>query len=239
MPRRNKEKNALQRVDTQLARKKRRYRQVQAHLGESEALRKARAEHKAAQDELVHQRAILRKREFEATSVAEKLRSNEELLYSGRIKNPKELSDLQKEAEYLTRRKAELEDRQIEAMITVEQVTTRAAVANEAYVVTEAAWRSEDAELSQEYDALKRELTQLLARRKALLKHVSAKDLDEYDAIRRLRKGLAVVAVKEGMCQVCNVQVPQRDLDRAGNTDEFYYCSGCERILYVPEAPGT
>jgi predicted nucleic acid-binding Zn-ribbon protein len=180
-------------------------------------------------------RAILREREFEATRVAEKLRVNEDRLYSGRVKNPKELSDLQRENEYLQRRQGELEDKQLESMMDVEQITIKVAVANEEYIVVEAAWRDENAELSQEYDVLKHDLARLLAQRKAVVKHIPTNDLDEYNTIRRLRKGVAVVAVKDDMCRACNVQVPQRDLLRARQTDEFFYCSGCERILYIPE----
>ena len=95
--------------------------------------------------------------------------------------------------------------------------------------------RVENAELGTEYETLKQDITKLLGQRKAVVKHISAKDIDEYDALRRLRKGVAVVAVKNGTCQVCNVEVPQRDLQRAKATDAIFYCSGCERILYVPE----
>jgi hypothetical protein len=235
MPRRAKLLYTLQQIDTRLAVRQRRYRQVQANLGESEALRRARDARQAAQDELSRQRAMLRDRELETASVTEKLRANEERLYSGRVTNPRELSDLQKENEYLKRRRTNLEDRQLESMIGAEQATTKAAVTNEEYIVAEAMWREENAEFSQEYDTLRHDLARLLAQRKTVLKRVSAKDLDEYDAIRRLRKGVAVVAVREDMCRVCNVQVPQRDLQRARETDDFFYCSGCERILYVPE----
>jgi predicted nucleic acid-binding Zn-ribbon protein len=235
MPRRAKLLYALQQIDTRLAVRQRRYRQVQANLGESAALRQARDVRQAAQDELSHQRATLRDRELEAASVIEKLRANEERLYSGRVTNPRELGDLQQENEYLKRRRTDLEDKQLEAMMGAEGATTRAAVANEQYIVAEAMWREENAELSQEYDTLRHDLARLLAQRKSVLKRISAKDLDEYNALRRLRKGVAVVAVKEDMCRACNVQVPQRDLLRARETDDFFYCSGCERILYVPE----
>ena len=235
MPRRAKLLYTLQQIDTRLAVRQRRYRQVQANLGESAALRRARDARQTAQDELSHQRAVLRDRELEAASVIEKLRANEERLYSGRVTNPRELGDLQQENEYLKRRRMDLEDKQLEAMIGAEGATTKAAVTNEQYIVAEAMWREENAELSQEYDTLRHDLARLLAQRKTVLKRISAKDLDEYDAIRRLRKGVAVVAVREDMCRVCNVQVPQRDLLRAQETDDFFYCSGCERILYVPE----
>jgi predicted nucleic acid-binding Zn-ribbon protein len=225
----------LQRIDSGLTRKKRRYREVQAHLGEDQALRKAQAALKAAQDELSQWRARLHDHELEAAGVVDKIKETEDSMYSGRVTNPKELGDLQHEVEYLKRRQAALEDKELEEMEVVEQLTTKAAVAQEEYVVAESTWRTENAELGAEYETLKRELAKLLGQRKAVVKHISAKDMDEYDALRRLCKGVAIVQVKDGTCQVCHVEVPQRDLEKAKETDETYYCSGCERIIYVAD----
>jgi len=236
MPQRAKLLYALQRTDNQLALKKRRYREIENSLGESQALRNARDSLARVREELSRWRGTLLDRELEAKAVAEKLAADTERLYSGRVKSPRELDDLRKETEYLQRRKADLEDKQLEAMMTVERVTTQVAIANEEYVVIEAAWRADNAELSQEYDQLKAEIAHLLAQRRVLSRRVSEDDMAEYMALRRLRNGVAVVAVRNGMCRMCNVQVPQRDLQRAEQTDELFYCSGCERILYVPEA---
>jgi predicted nucleic acid-binding Zn-ribbon protein len=235
MPRRAKLLYTLQTIDIQLARKMRRYREVEASLGESEAFRKARASLKAAQQGHSHCRAALRDRELETQGVVDKLRTDSERLYSGRIRSPRELEDLQKETEYLKRRQADLEDRQLEAMIALEEATTRLAVANEEFVVAEAAWKAENSELSQEYDVLKQELATLSGQRKRVLPHIDDEDIKEYNALRRLRKGVAVSAVRDGVCQVCRVSVPGRDLERAARTDELQHCFGCDRILYVPE----
>ena len=235
MPQRAKLLYMLQSLDSQLTRKISRYREIEASLGESKELLKARAALKEAQDRHARCRAALRDCELETQGVSDKLKADSERLYSGRIKNPKELSDLQKETEYLQRRKAGLEDQQLEAMMALEEATTHLAVSNEEYVVAEAAWKADHLDLSQEYDALRQELAHLSGQRKRVVQHISELDMSEYSALRRLRKGVAVVAVKEGVCQVCRVSVPQRDLERAAKTDELQHCFGCDRILYVPE----
>jgi predicted nucleic acid-binding Zn-ribbon protein len=235
MPKRARLLYALQRLDSQLVRKARRYREVEASLGESEAFRKARAALEAAQEEHSRCRAALRDRELETQRISDKLDTDSERLYSGRIKNPKELGDLQKETEYLKRRKANLEDQQLEAMMALEEATAHLAVANEEYVVVEAAWKADNLELSQEYDTLKQELAQLSEQRKRVAPHITERDMNEYTALRRLRKGVAVVAVRDGVCQICRVTVPGRDLERAAQTDELQHCFGCDRILYVLE----
>jgi predicted nucleic acid-binding Zn-ribbon protein len=223
----------LQRFDSAITSRKRRYDYVKAHLGESEALIQTRTALKSAQAELAEWRQVLRDNELGVSSVTAKQKETQDQLYSGRVKNPKELSDLQKEAEYLKRRKASLEEEQLETMMTVEELVTKAALANEEYTVVEVAWRAENAELAQEYDVLRRELAQLVAKRKAFAKKVPALDLDEYNSIRRVRKGVAVTAVSEHICQTCYVQVPVRLVDKARDTQELVYCNGCDRILYV------
>jgi predicted nucleic acid-binding Zn-ribbon protein len=208
---------------------------VQAHLGESEELKEARAAQKEAHAALAAARGRLRDHELEAEGVSQKLRETEERLYSGRVRNPKELSDLQQEAEYLKRRRSALEEDVLEEMMAVERLATEAEAATKRYAEIEAAWRSENADLSDEYDALRQELTELLGKRKSVARHVSEQDREEYDALRRLRGGVAIVAVRDDTCQVCHVQIPVRDVERAKDGDRLMYCSGCERILYVPE----
>jgi predicted nucleic acid-binding Zn-ribbon protein len=235
MPRRVELLYRLQRIDTRLTLKRRRYKQVEANLGESEALQQARAKLASAQAELTHWKAALLDRELDVAAVTEKQRENEHLLYSGQVRDPRELTDLQKESAYLKRRKESLEEKQLEALMMVEEVTTKVAIAYEEHTVVESAWRAENSELTQEYDALKRELARLLAKRKAFARRISARDMEEYNAIRKLKRGIAVTAVRNDICQTCHVQVPQRAIDMARGTDGFMYCSGCDRILYVPE----
>lgn len=235
MPIRAKTLYALQQVDIQLARQGRRFKTVEASLGESEALRQARARLETATQTHNHWQALSRDRDLEAQSLADKLRAEGERLYSGRISNPKELGDLQNAIEYLERRQTGLETQQIEAMIALEEATVQLAVAHEEFVVAEGAWKSENAELNQEYETLKQELPQLMAQRRRLLQALSEEDRNEYSSLQRLRKGLAVVLVHEGRCTTCNVSIPKRDLERAAQVDEIMHCSGCDRILYVPE----
>jgi predicted nucleic acid-binding Zn-ribbon protein len=226
---------ALQQIDSRLAREKRRYREVQRQLGESEALKETRAAFKEAEDKLSEARGRLRDHELETEGVAEKLRQTDERLYSGRVRNPKELSDLQQESEYLKRRRSALEEETLEEMMAVEGLAAQAKTHRERYATVEAAWRSENAELSAEYDILREGLTELLTKRKALVPHISETDMAEYDALRRLRGGIAVAPVRNDTCQVCHVQVPMRDVERARDSDTLMYCSGCERILYVTD----
>lgn len=235
MPKRAQLLYTLQRIDSQLALRKQRYQQVQALMGESKALQHARETLKSAEKELSQWRGRLHDHELEVAGVQSKLKETEDRLYGGRVNNPKELTDLQEEADYLKRRQTSLEEIEIGEMERVDRLTAQVAAAQEQYTVVQANWQQENADLHQEHQELRQEMGTLLAKRKSLVPHISEEDMAEYDALRRLLQGVAVVAVKGTTCQVCHVEVPQRDLKQARETDEILYCSGCERILYAKE----
>lgn len=224
----------LQRIDTRIMSRKHRYDQVKAALGESEALIQARARRETVQAELKQWRIALRDLELEGASITAKQKETEDRLYGGRVRDPKELSDLQKESQYLKRRMAALEESQLTAMMKVEEWTAQAAIANEEYTIVEGAWRSENAQLGQEYGELKQELSELLPRRQAFVKKVPERDMEEYESIRKVRQGIAITVAIDGSCQICHVQVPTNLLDKARDSNELVYCSGCDRILYMP-----
>lgn len=224
----------LQRLDTRITVLKRRYKSIEANLGESEALLQARQAYKTAQDELGRWRTSLRDFELDVAALTAKQQETEETLYSGRVKSPRELSDLQKENQYLKRRKTSLEEQVLEAMGRVEELTTHAAIANEALTVAEATWRTENAGLAQEYDELRQELAQLLAKHKAFAAKIPPDALEEYESLRKVRGGVAVTTIRDQNCQTCHVQVPANLIDKAKASDELVYCNGCDRILYVP-----
>ena len=93
MPKRAQLLYTLQRIDSRLTLKKKRYQQVQALMGESKALQQARKALKTAEEELSQWRGRLRDHELEVAGVQAKLEGTEGRLYGGKVTNPKELTD--------------------------------------------------------------------------------------------------------------------------------------------------
>mgnify|MGYP001113941824 CR=1 FL=1 len=111
----------LQVVDTELDEKQRRLVEAKDSLGESDDLLRAGAAVVGTEGSLAKLRSQMRVLDLDIAAVNGKLKTNQDRLYSGRVKNPKELSNLQEEATALRRRLAELEDTQLELMIDVEE----------------------------------------------------------------------------------------------------------------------
>jgi len=220
----------LQCLDSESDAKRRRLTEVEAALGESEALRQARQTLKHIQAQV--QRWAVRQRdlELEIQGLSDKISRSEERLYSGMVKNPKELTDLQAEAAALQRRRRGLEDDLLEAMIEREEAETAQAQARQRLDDIQTRWSAEQAELMAERETLRKELAETEQARSELLPRIDVGDLDNYQALRRRKGGLAVVQVRDDACGGCGVTVSP-SVKWKLRQQEFVYCHNCERMI--------
>nr|HID13182.1 hypothetical protein [Anaerolineae bacterium] len=220
----------LQCLDSEGEEKRRRLAEVEAALGESEALRQARQVLESAQ--ALVQRWALRQRdlELEIQGLSDKISRSEQRLYSGVVKNPKELADLQAEVAALKRRRQKLEDDLLEAMIEREEAEAVRAQAQVHLDETQARWSAQQADLMAEQEVLQGRLAEIEQARAALLPSIEAGDLTVYQALRRRKGGLAVVQVRDGACGGCGVAISPR-LEWQLRQGELVYCGNCERII--------
>jgi len=227
----------LQIVDLEIDERSRRLREVEASLGESEELRQARRALQEEETKLRQWRRKLRDLELEMEGLNDKIASVEGQLYGGRVRNPKELANLQQEVEYLRRRRGELEEQVLEAMIEVEEGETRAAKRRKELAEVEADWQKAQASLAAERDELKERLSQLRERRAELEERIGADDLALYEDLRRRKGGRAVALLKGGLCQGCGVMLPLSRARQARQEDDLVPCVNCERILCAEPPP--
>jgi len=220
----------LQCLDGEGNTKQRRLAEVEAALGESEALRQARQA--VVQTQALVQKWALRQRdlELEIQGLADKISRSQQRLYSGAVKNPKELTDLQAEIAALRRRRQKLEDDLLETMIEREEAEASHAQAQEHLNETNAHWSAQQAELVAEREMLRGRLAEVERTRTELLPSIEASDLTFYQALRRRKGGLAVVEMHDGACGGCGVAVSPKlewQLRQKGRV----YCGNCERII--------
>jgi len=216
-----------------LDRLSRRLREIEASLGETEELRRARLDLEEAEKALHKLQAKLRDLELENAGLGDKIKANEQRLYGGTVKNPKELTSLQEENAYLRRRRSHLEDVILEVMIEVEEAQERADGARTHLTQVEEQWRVEQERLTAEQAALQDKLHALQERRQTLRTALPPDDLEIYDDLRRRRGGLAVSILKEGICQGCQMSLPSSKAQQARQGDVLVFCGSCDRILYA------
>jgi predicted nucleic acid-binding Zn-ribbon protein len=184
----------------------------------------ARTLHQAAQN--------LKKMEFAVREQQLKIAQSEAMLYSGKVKNPKELQDLQKEIVSLKKHLGTLEDQQLEAMLAQEESDERHNGCQAALIQAQAAFAEHSAGWLGQKDQLEHNLERLQTERLTAVSPVSGPDLKTYESIRKRKSGVAVTSVREGSCAVCGATIRPSELQAARSAQDLVYCSTCGRILY-------
>jgi predicted nucleic acid-binding Zn-ribbon protein len=223
----------LQEIDSALDRAQQRIESIDRILQASEliqsrqaALAKAEAEWRAAE-------SASRSAEDAASLQRAKIEQTDKDLYSGAIKNPKELQDLQQESESLKRHLSTLEDRLLEAMVAAEEAEIQRDEAREFLTAAEETVAEEHAQLHQERAGLVADLSRLQAEREACLASVDQSDVALYLELRQGMGSVVVARVQDGSCGVCGVILPASASQAIRSADELVRCSQCHRILYA------
>jgi predicted nucleic acid-binding Zn-ribbon protein len=222
----------LQLVDSEHDDKSRQLAMVDASLGESDEVARAGEAVQETEASLVDLRAQLRALELETGGVNAKLKQNQDRLYGGRVRNPKELSNLQEEANALRRRRSELEDHELELMIAIEDTEAELAERKARLNQIESTWRQEQARLLAEKEDLELRLVELEEERESMRSRIGASDLAHYDGIRSRLGGTAVVLLKKGVCTACGVDLPTSMAYAVVRGEGMHECPICGRLLF-------
>ncbi len=221
----------LQDTDLTILRDRKRLREIAETLANDETLQKAQAGVDAGQARLAPLRARSRDLELEMQSNEEKARTSEQQLYSGAVKNPKEMEDLQHEIQALQRRNSDLETMLLETMMAVEEAEAQLEEAQAGLEAVLVSRGDEHRQLLAEKASLEQDIAATQTRRAQVLTGITPENVALYDSMRS-RKHNQPIAIMEGnTCSICGVaqtMAIEREV-RQGNT--LVHCSNCDRIL--------
>ena len=220
----------LQHLDTEGDSKQSRLAEVQAALKDDKALKRVHQALASAQGLVQKWSVQQRDQELEIQGVSDKTSRSEQRLYSGAVKNPKELADLQAEVASLKRRRQKLEDDLLETMIELEETEATQTQARQHLDETQAHWENQQADLIAEQTTLQDELSEIEQERTKVLPRIEADNLDIYQHLRRRKGGLAVAQMNGIACGICGMAVsPNRKWQI--REEGLGRCSNCERII--------
>jgi predicted nucleic acid-binding Zn-ribbon protein len=206
--------------------------EIAAALQEPEQLVAARRALAQAEAELARWRGVQRERERAQQEIGDKLARAETRLYSGEIRNPREVQGAERDVQQLRHQRDEAEDALLEALVAVEGLaedySARAAVVSE----LASDWEARLVRLHAEQARLKERLPAQQARQSAARRAVPPDLLTLYDNLRPRRGGRAVAELDGDTCGVCKVAVPPTKLEAARFGDELVYCGNCGRLLW-------
>ncbi|NLG97316.1 MAG: hypothetical protein GX491_08150 [Chloroflexi bacterium] len=223
----------LQQIDTQIDRVNAKLSEIDRLLSSDESVRQANDAAKAAEEALRKAQQDLKEAEFAAREQQIKISQSESNLYSGRIHNPKELQDLQKEIASLKKHLAALEEKQLEKMLAAEEAEAEHQSAIAAQRQVQAAFMERSAGWLGQKDQLLRDLDRLNAERSAALTLVTGESLKIYDNLRKRKNGVAVTSAEDGSCVMCGGSIRPAEVQAARSSSSLMYCSSCGRILYT------
>lgn len=223
----------LQQIDTQLDRVRARLQEIDAALSEDEALQQAQKKSQESSAVLEKERKALRRAEEEVNDQRIKIEQTEAALYGGKVRNPKELQDLQKESAALKRYRGVLEDRQLEAMLAVEEAEAAHAAAQAELASVQLERSRQHSGLIEEQAGLLRDVERIEAERQAAGSSIGAAELTLYEQLRRQRRGIAVAKVTDRACSACGSTLNAALLHAARSPSQITRCDACGRILYA------
>lgn len=220
----------LQQIDSEIRAKKQRLGEVLRLQKEPAALVEARERAAAAEADLQQWQSKHKNISLEVASVGDKAKRSEDRLYSGTVKNTKELTDLQHEVEALGRRRAALEDDALLAMMEIDERKGVKATADAEVDKLAREFTTASAALRQEQQALALSLNALLEKRSRQVTLAQPALLKRYDDLIRQKNGLAVAGLRANKCLGCQLTL-SASVIRAASEGKLIQCENCDRFL--------
>jgi len=221
----------LQEFDLKIESNEQSLKQVTSQLGESKAVVRVQKQLQLEQQRLEELRHKQHSAEWEIDDLVTKVAVAEETLFSGRIKNPKELTNLQHEVEALKAKRDQLEEKALEIIDQVEQSEASVARISSELETLKAEWQHQQQQLSDEVEQLKATLSDLRQKWQLLSAEIEPPTVEFYQELRK-GKGTAVAKVEQGICRGCRISLPTTELQRA-RSGSLVQCSSCGRILFL------
>lgn len=222
----------LQQMDDNIRLGKERLAEIMRLLSDNSELTRARKRVAKAEKTVQQCRIKHSDLNLELRTLNDKSERSENRLYSGTVKNPKELADIQHEIESLQRRRSILEDEVLEAMIELEDAEAEHEIANSELMQVEHNWEADQDSLANDKNQLLTELGEVINARKQLLASISKEAINTYERTQRIAGTIAVVLLKNGRCTGCQVRVPA-NLAKGVDQGGLINCDSCGRLLYL------
>ncbi len=222
----------LQQIDLELDRLAAELQSVTHTLQGNASLKRLRAEYKAAQQQLQTGLQAQKEAEWALEDVNNRLKVQEERLFSGGVNNPKELQSLQNEVQRLRGQQSHQEEVTLEVLDVAETLQETVQRKYVALKQAEDTWEQEAASLVARRDQLEMKQQEVQKKRKDLASRVEQETLLRYDTLRRTKQGRAVSKVEQNSCQWCRVILTPSELQQVRISPELQMCTNCGRILF-------
>lgn len=223
----------LQALDDQIDAERGRVATIDVTLHDRSEFEDAKQRHQNAAVPVKAFEAEQRDLELKIGSARTHLSEGEQKLYSGKVSNPRELSDLQSRSADLRKQIATGEDAELKTMEQLEAARAELSTAEAELRRVVGARRALEGELVAERKNLVASVRAVTAARDSLRAQVDPASLKTYDRLRVRHGGSAVAEVKQRICLGCRVSLIGALEQRLRQGDQLITCQSCGRFLYI------
>ena len=156
------------------------------------------------------------------------------------VKTNREYTAMQHEIETAQKELGGAEEKVLERMMEIDQLTADVKQAETARAAQKKAVDADKAVLATELAADEKRLAEKTAERGALVASLEPRLMSLFEQVAKVRKGVALsMATRDGLCSICHVRMRPQVFQQVRQNDAVIQCDSCQRILYwvPPPAP--
>ncbi len=222
----------LQQLDSQLDSALSKLSELELLLQNDRELQESQKKFDQEQERLKALSHSLSKIEYDVKQQNIKIEQSESTLYGGKVKNPKELKDLENEVVSLKKYLTVLEERELEMLIAVEEQVGVTEQTRQQLQEVIQAHEIKKADCLGEIEQLRKEMTNLENEKNILIQGIPEEFLERYQQIRQSKKGIAVTRITDKSCAACGTTLTGGLIQESRSPDKIALCPSCGRILY-------
>jgi predicted nucleic acid-binding Zn-ribbon protein len=196
-------------------------------------LTRARNQHVAAEVILGDLQRDQARSDADVEVVRQRIIKDQQMLDSGTINDPKQLSALQHELESLARRRTELEDLELEIMERVEGAEAAVSVLAGQITTLSGELEQVSTTLQDLTDTLSADIAEVEKERAALALALPSDFMSLYEKIRGSHSGVGAALLHRGQCGGCRLTIPPQEMQiiKVAPIETVVQCEECRRIL--------
>ena len=222
----------LQKVDSQIDQIDDNLSIIEKKLNSNEEIEEAKNKLSEMELRLDDKNKEIKTIEYKSFQILSKIKVSKDRLYGGKIKNPKELEDIQVEIASLKKRNEALEETILELMFESEEIQKLIENQTQQLESLQEEKLIRDKELNIEKNKLIKDRSRLIVEREPVLDQITPDLILKYEKLRKTKNRLAVTLVKDNACAACGSSLTPAELQLVKSSLDEFYCKICKRLVY-------
>lgn len=182
-------------------------------------------------ENLAELKKVYRSYDTEIQANSARIAKREEQLRS--VTTNKEYQAILKEIEEIKKADSRIEDDTIACLEKIDSAEKEVREKEQAFLDEEINVNQQKAVFETDADSKRRSLDVLLAKRDEVAAKIDPELIKQYEFIKSYARDVAIVQVKECICQGCNMNIPPQMYNELHRENELRTCPHCHRMLYV------